>query len=49
MTRRSYILEAGEDYAGTSSNVATERCGSANPRTHFSDALVLNFSKRRPA
>ena len=33
----------GEDYAGTSSNVATARYGSAKPRTHFSDAFVVYF------
>ena len=34
---------AGEDYAGTSSNVVAARCGSAKPLTHFSDALVSYF------
>jgi hypothetical protein len=33
-----------DDYPGTSSSVVAARCGSAKPRTHFSDAFVLYFS-----
>ena len=31
-------------YAGSSSSVVAARPGSAKPRTHFSEALVLYFS-----
>jgi hypothetical protein len=42
--RRNDARKGRRAYAGTSSNVVAARCGSAKPRTHFSDAFVSYFS-----
>ena len=37
------LLEPATAARASSSNVLAERCGSAKPRTHFSDAFVSYF------